>query len=145
MALRFAHVNVRVKDPAAALRFYRALGLDLVGTLVVSDKYYLLYLAAPGDDQTTIELTINETGGSDYSRSPGSGHFALSVGPLDACVERLRAAGYETEQAPFHPGERQDLRICFIKDPDGHAIELIEGDFPVPQDAPPPAIQSVLV
>ena len=144
MALRIAHANVRVTNPAASLPFYRALGLHLAGSLVMSESYYLLYLAAPGDDQTTIELTVNETGGPDYSRDPGSGHFALAVGDLDSCVEGLRAAGYQTEQAPFHPNEREDVRICFVKDPDGHAIELIEGSFPTPQDPLPAEVQRAL-
>jgi lactoylglutathione lyase len=27
-------------------------------------------------------------------------------------------------------------RICFIQDPDGYRIELIDKDFPTPQDPP---------
>ena len=44
MAVRFAHTNVRVKDPVASVSFYRLLGLNLVGSLVMSEQYYLLYL-----------------------------------------------------------------------------------------------------
>lgn len=144
MALRIAHVNLRIKDVEASLMFYQALGLQVVGSLVISEQYYLLYLAAPGDDQTTIELTINETAGADYDRSPGSGHYALAVGDLDACVSCLSKGGYETDMAPFHPADRQDLRVCFVTDPDGHKIELIEGNFPTPQDALPEIVRKVI-
>lgn len=144
MAIRFAHTNVRVKDPVASVRFYRLLGLDVVGSLVMSDQYYLLYLAADGDDQTTVELTINEAGGPDYDRSPGTGHFALAIGDLDACVARLIEAGFEPNPMPFNPGDRSDLRVAFIADPDGHKIELVEGDFPTPRDPLPTAVAAAL-
>ncbi|HUA24872.1 MAG TPA: VOC family protein [Steroidobacteraceae bacterium] len=143
MSLRFAHTNIRVKDPAASLRFYRVLGMELVGCLVMSERYYLLYLGTRDDDQTTIELTVNETGGKDYDRSPGSGHFALAVGDLDACVAALDAASFKTEQAPFNPNGRADLRVCFVADPDGHRIELIDGRFPTPDDDLPATIRSL--
>lgn len=144
MAVRLAHANLRVKDPAASVRFYRALGLYVQGALVISDQYYLLYLAADRDDQTTLELTINETGGPDYDRSPGSGHFAIAVGDLDARVTLLRQNGIDPDQEPFHPGDRPDLRVCFVTDPDGHKIEVIEGTFPTPRDALPPAVAALL-
>jgi lactoylglutathione lyase len=142
MALRFAHTNIRVKDPEASLRFYRALGMELVGCLTLSEQYYLLYVGTKDDDQTTIELTVNETGGPNYDRSPGSGHFALAVGDLDACIAGLHAASFKTEQ-PLNPGGRTDLRVCFVSDPDGHRIELIEGQFPTPADEPPAAIRAL--
>jgi lactoylglutathione lyase len=143
MSLRFAHTNIRVKDPAASLRFYRALGMELVGCLTLSEQYYLLYVGTKDDDQTTIELTVNETGGPNYDRSPGSGHFALAVGDLDACIAALLAASFKTDQ-PLHPGGRADLRVCFVSDPDGHRIELIEGRFPTPGDEPPAAIRALV-
>ena len=142
--MRFAHTNIRVKDPAASLSFYRALGFDLVGCLTMSEQYYLLYLGTKDDDQTTIELTVNETGGTDYDRSPGSGHFALAVGDLDMLLQSLARSGIAPEQQPFHPGDRPDLRICFVADPDGHRIELVEGTFPTPQDDLPAAVRELV-
>ncbi len=144
MAVRFAHTNVRVKDPIASVSFYRLLGLNVVGSLVMSEQYYLLYLAAEDDDQTTVELTINGTGSPDYDRAPGSGHFALAVGNLDDCVARLKEGGFEPNPLPFHPGDRADLRVAFVADPDGHKIELVEGTFPTPQDPLPPTLLAAL-
>jgi lactoylglutathione lyase len=144
MTVRFAHTNVRVKDPVASINFYRLLGLNIVGSLVMSEHYYLLYLAAEDDAQTPIELTINETGGPEYDRSPGSGHFALAVGNLDDCVTRLKEGGVSPLPLPFHPGDRADIRVAFVTDPDGHKIELVEGTFPTPQDPLPPKLRAAL-
>ena len=35
------------------------------------------------------------------------------------------------------PGGRDEFRICFVADPDGYRIELIDGDFDTPQDPTP--------
>jgi lactoylglutathione lyase len=44
---------------------------------------------------------------------------------MDAELERLRAAGVEPEKPPYaaYPG---GPRICFLRDPDGYRIELLE-------------------
>ena len=42
----------------------------------------------------------------------------------------------EPEKPPFAPGGRPEIgRICFVQDPDGYRIELIDGgEFKTPQD-----------
>lgn len=133
MSPRIAHVNIQVSDIDASLAFYRGLGLDLVGCLRL-DPVVLYYVAAPGDDQLTLELADNP---GLETRSPGSGHVALAVGELDPLLAELAADGIEPEQPPFHPAGRDELRICFVQDPDGIRVELIEGHFPTPQDPRP--------
>ena len=134
MPPRIAHANVQVSDPGASLAFYRALGLKLVGCLRL-DPVVLLYVAAPDDpDGPTIELAVNP---ELSSRTPGSGHLALAVGDLDAIVAGLAEKGIAPEREPFHPGGRDDLRVCFVVDPDGVRVELIEGIFPTPSDPVP--------
>jgi lactoylglutathione lyase len=134
LAPRIAHANVQVSDPVASLAFYRALGLKLVGCLRL-DPVVLLYVAAPDDpDGPTIELAVNP---ELSSRTPGSGHLALAVGDLDAIVAGLAEEGIAPEREPFHPGGRDDLRVCFVVDPDGVRVELIEGIFPTPSDPVP--------
>lgn len=141
--MRLAHVNIRISDAAASLAFYNHLELSLVGCLVISQQYYLLYLGTAEDDQTTIELTVNEAAGAEYDRSPGSGHFALAVGDLDALLARLGNAGIFPEQWPFHPAGSSGPRICFVVDPDGHRVELVDGTFPTPSDARPETLAAL--
>jgi len=39
------------------------------------------------------------------------------------------------ERPPHSSGGREDVgRICFVRDPDGYRIELVDRDFPTPQD-----------
>ena len=45
-------------------------------------------------------------------------------------------AGIRPESPPYAPDGRGEYRICFLADPDGYRIELIDGPFPTPQDPP---------
>ena len=48
----------------------------------------------------------------------------------------MAAVGVHPEKAAYRPGQREDLpRIAFVADPDGYRVELIDGEFPTPQDA----------
>ncbi|MEV7397075.1 VOC family protein [Aeromicrobium sp. NPDC092404] len=141
MSVRFSHANLRVSDPAASVSFYRSLGLEVTGCLQIAEGYYLLYVSAPGDPGVTIELAVNGTTDPDYSRDPGTGHLALAVGDLDAVVRSLREDGINLESEPFHPADRAEVRVCFAVDPDGHRIELIDGEFPTPQDPLPAGLE----
>ncbi|MHB8692105.1 MAG: VOC family protein [Solirubrobacteraceae bacterium] len=137
--IRIAHTNIRVTDPVASLEFYEQLGLRLAGCMRI-DPMYLLYLAAPGDEAYTIELTVNPEADASYDRTPGSGHVALCVGDIDAFLERLADAGIHPESPPFNPGDKEDVRVCFVVDPDGVRVELMAGTAPMPQDSLPDEI-----
>ena len=130
--MRFVHTNVRVRDIDASLRFYEALGFERRGRLQFAGAYNV-YLGLPGDGDT-LELTVNEGREEAYDLGTGYGHVALAVDRLDALLERLAAQGIEPENPPYHPGGRTEFRICFVADPDGYRIELIDGDFDTPQD-----------
>jgi lactoylglutathione lyase len=137
--MRADHVNIRVADPARSLAFYRALGLELCGCLRL-DGLYNLYLAPEGGEHC-LELTVNEQPGDGWSTAAGTGHFAFAVGDLDATVARLADQGIQPERPPYHPGDRDEWRICFVQDPDANRVELVEGDRMVtPQDPLPPGV-----
>jgi lactoylglutathione lyase len=133
--MRFVHTNVRVRDVDASLRFYEALGFERRGRLQF-DGAYNLYLGLPGDGDT-LELTVNEGRDEPYDLGDGYGHVALEVENLDDLLERLAADGIEPEKPPYAPGGREEYRICFVADPDGYRVELIDGSFATPQDPDP--------
>ncbi len=133
--MRFAHTNVRVRDIDASLRFYEALGFERRGRLQF-DSAYNIYLGLPGDGDT-LELTVNDGREETYDLGDGYGHVALEVENLDGLLKRLAAAGIEPEKPPYGPGGRDEYRICFVPDPDGYRIELIDGAFATPQDPDP--------
>jgi lactoylglutathione lyase len=132
-AMKVVHTNMRIRDPEASLRFYEALGFERRGRLQF-DGAYNIYLGLPGDGDT-LELTVNEGREEPYDLGTGYGHLAIAAADLDALLERLAAQGIEPEKPPYHPGGREDIRICFVADPDGYRVELIDGDvFDTPQD-----------
>jgi lactoylglutathione lyase len=132
MATAFAHTCVRVRDIDASLAFYRALGFEERGRLNF-DSAYNVYLGLPGGEDV-LELTVNDGREQPYELGEGYGHVALAVEDLDALLAALARAGIEPERPPYAPGGRTEYRICFVADPDGYRIELIDGSFPTPQD-----------
>ena len=53
----------------------------------------------------------------------GIHNVSLSVPDLDDAHRRITAAGYTPDQDPFEIG---GVRMFFVKDPDGTAVEFIE-------------------
>lgn len=136
MATHVHHANIQVSDAQASLTFYRKLGLELLGCLRI-DPVVLYYVGRP-DEGVSFELAANP---ALESRIPGSGHLALWVDDLDGLLEELAADGIEPERPPFSPGDREGLRVCFVQDPDGVRVELIDGSFPVPKDTLPDGVR----
>jgi lactoylglutathione lyase len=137
--MRLHHTNIRVADPAPAVKFYRALGFQLYGCMRLG-KLYTLYLALPGDSYG-LELTVNETADASWSREMGAGHIAIVVEDLDAVLARLATKGIAPVIAPHGPAGRGDVRVCFLQDPSGYKVELIDqGEFIPPRETLPDSL-----
>ncbi|KAA1397117.1 VOC family protein [Aeromicrobium ginsengisoli] len=136
MTSRLHHVNIRITDLDRSLAFYAALGLTHEGTLVLGPGYTLVYV---GDARGgVLELVLNETDDPDYDRYPGAGHLGFEVDDIHASLTALARLGVTPEAAPTHPGGRTDLNeIVFVRDPDGVRVELLQADWPLPQDPSP--------
>jgi lactoylglutathione lyase len=133
MATRFVHTCVRVVDPDKSVAFYEALGFERRGKLAFQTAYNI-YMGLPGDGDT-LELTVNHDRSEPYDLGEGYNHLAITVDDLDALLTDLATQGIEPEKPPYGPGGRDEYRICFVTDPDGYRIELIDGgEFPTPQD-----------
>jgi lactoylglutathione lyase len=130
---KLVHTCLRVRDPDASVAFYEQLGFERRGRLNFETAYNL-YLGLPGDGDT-LELTVNRDRTEPYALGEGFNHIAMTVDDLDALLGRLAERGIEPERPPYHPGGREEYRICFVSDPDGYRVELIDGGaFPTPQD-----------
>lgn len=132
--MALVHTCIRVRDPEASVRFYEGLGFERRGRLNFETAYNI-YMGLPGDGDR-LELTVNRGREEPYDLGEGYNHIALTVEDLDALLADLARAGVEPEKAPYAPGGREEIgRICFVADPDGYRIELIDGgSFPTPQD-----------
>jgi lactoylglutathione lyase len=135
---RYVHSCIRVRDIERSLAFYSHLGFEHRGRLNF-DTAYNVYLGLPGGGDV-LELTVNVGRDEPYDLGDGYNHLALVVDDLDNLLSRLSQNGIEPERPPYSPGGRDEVgRICFVADPDGYRIELIDKDFPTPQDPPHPS------
>jgi lactoylglutathione lyase len=124
---RFLHTMVRITDPERSRMFYEALGFTFAGDFdIVRDgqREATNHFFSMGDQENVLELTYNHDGRS-YELGTGYGHIAVGVDDLDGTLERLGAQGIEPERPPYSVREGGS-RLCFVRDPDGYRVELIE-------------------
>ena len=91
--------------------------------MTLRDGAVNVFLGLPGDGDR-LELTWNP-GVEAYEIGTGYGHVALTVPDLDATLEELAGQGITPEKPPYQVREGGS-RLCFVRDPDGYRIELIE-------------------
>jgi lactoylglutathione lyase len=112
---------VRVTDLAVSLRFYcEALGLREVRR-IDNDKgrFTLVFLAAPGDEQSQVELTHNWDA-EKYGIGRAFGHLAYEVDDIYAACQRLKDHGVTINRPP------RDGRMAFVRSPDNISVELLQ-------------------
>ncbi|HEX4624498.1 MAG TPA: VOC family protein [Solirubrobacteraceae bacterium] len=119
------HTCYRIGDIDRSVAFYKALGFDEVGRMPIRDEAINVFMGLP-DDGARLELTYNH-GVDSYELGTGYNHIAVTADDLDATLERLAGEGIEPEKPPYTVREGGS-RLCFVRDPDGYRIELIEGN-----------------
>ena len=117
------HTCYRITDIERSVAFYGALGFEEVGRMPIRDEAINVFMGLPGDG-TRLELTYN-FGVDHYELGTGYDHIAVTVPDLDATLAELAAKGIEPERPPYSVREGGS-RLCFVRDPDGYRIELIE-------------------
>jgi lactoylglutathione lyase len=118
------HTCYRVLDLERAVSFYTELGFAESGRVPIGDEATNVFMGLPGDGPR-LELTYNHDRREPYEIGEGYGHIALRVDDLDGTLERLATAGIKPEKPPYRVREGGS-RLCFVRDPDGYRIELIE-------------------
>ena len=120
------HTCYRITDIDRSLAFYRALGFEEVRRLPIRDEAVNVYLNQPGDGpEPRLELTYNIGRSEPYEIGTGYGHIAITTPDLDEALANLGQQGIEPERPPYSIREGGS-RLCFVRDPDGYRIELIE-------------------
>jgi lactoylglutathione lyase len=117
------HTCYRIGDIDRSVAFYEALGFEELRRMPIRDEAINVFMGFPGDG-ARLELTYN-FGVDSYDLGTGYNHIAISADDLDATLERLAGHGIEPEKPPYRVREGGS-RICFVRDPDGYRIELIE-------------------
>ena len=122
--MELIHTCYRITNPERSVAFYEALGLEKRREMPIREEAMNYFLGVPGQDSPELELTYNFGVGS-YELGTGYGHIALTVEDLDGTLDRLAEQGIEPEREPYQVREGGS-RLCFVQDPDGYRIELIE-------------------
>lgn len=133
---RFSHICIGVSDIDRSLEFYRRLfGFDVVFDVDLEGPSLEAVTGEPGAKGrmvggllggTMVELlglgSLAGSSGTGAGPRLGYTNISLSVPDLDAAFARVGALGYEAEA----PVEIAGVRMFFVADPDGTAIEIIE-------------------
>jgi lactoylglutathione lyase len=121
--MELLHTCYRIGDIDRSVAFYEALGFEEMARMPIRDEAINVFMGLP-DDGARLELTYNH-GVESYELGTGYNHIAVSVDELDSVLEELAGKGIEPEKPPYRVREGGS-RICFVRDPDGYRIELIE-------------------
>lgn len=149
------HVGLTVADLDRAVEFWCGrMGLRLLGRVTETGPDIAALL---GEDSVEIEIAdldadgriieliryIRPAGQPVRARSGdlGSCHIALRVDDLDAALERIQ--GSQARQISRHPvvlhdpgGAWDGVACCYIADPDGNIVELVQRPGAEPRQLP---------
>jgi len=120
------HTCYRITNIDRSVAFYEALGFKEAGRLPIREEAINVFMGLPEDGpEPRLELTYNIGQDEPYDLGTGYGHIAITASDLDATLARLGELGIEPERPPYSVREGGS-RLCFVRDPDGYRIELIE-------------------
>lgn len=103
---KLRHVGIVVRDLPKALAFYKQLGFGAVAQEWSSDS----------TDKGTISM-IKLDNQIELVSAHWMNHFALTVDSLDK---------FELPSKPIFSKETDTVKVCYITDPSGNVIELVE-------------------
>ena len=118
------HTCYRIGDIDRSVEFYEALGFEELARLPIRDEAINVFMGLPGDG-ARLELTWNKDQREPYELGTGYNHIAVTVDDLDSTLAGLAQNGIEPEKPPYQVREGGS-RICFVRDPDGYRVELID-------------------
>lgn len=120
--MELIHVNLNVANVDRAVKFYtEQLGFEETWGFEASDGQTVhRYVAADNG----IEIQLSETQGeTSFEEGTAWDHVAFLVDDVDAAFESIENHGVVKEPADQ---PEAGARTAFIRDPDGHKIELVE-------------------
>jgi lactoylglutathione lyase len=120
------HTCYRITDIDRSVAFYEALGFQEQGRHPIRDEAVNVFMGLPDDGpDPRLELTFNFGRTEPYELGTGYGHIAITTDDLDSRLAELARQGIEPERPPYTVRDGGS-RLCFVRDPDGYRIEIIE-------------------
>jgi lactoylglutathione lyase len=124
--MSLVHTCYRIFEIDRSVEFYKALGFNEIGRIPIREEAINVFMGLPDDGpEPRLELTYNFDQSEPYEIGTGYGHIAVSTPDLDSTLEQLAGQGIEPERPPYTIRDGGN-RLCFVRDPDGYRIELIE-------------------
>jgi lactoylglutathione lyase len=117
------HTCYRIGYIDRSVAFYEALGFEELSRKPIRDEAINVFMGLPGDGPR-LELTYN-FGVDEYTHGTGYNHIAITVADMEGALAGLAEQGIEPEKPPYRIREGGSL-LCFVRDPDGYRIEMIE-------------------
>jgi lactoylglutathione lyase len=121
--MELIHTCYRIGEIDRSVTFYEALGFEELSRMPIREEAINVFMGLPGDG-ARLELTYNH-GIDSYELGTGYNHIAVTVEDIDATLQELSGHGIDPEKPPYQVREGGS-RICFVRDPDGYRVELIE-------------------
>ena len=120
------HTCYRILEIDRSVAFYEALGFAEIARAPIRDEAINVFMGLPEDGpEPRLELTHNFGVTEPYELGTGYGHIAITTADLDSTLGQLSAQGIEPEKPPYTIRDGGN-RLCFVRDPDGYRVELIE-------------------
>ena len=121
---------IRISNIEESLNFY-CNGLGLTETRRQENekgRYTLIFLVAPNDEKSEIELTYNWDGDDLGSGSRNFGHLAYRVENIYETCQRLKDMGVTINRPP------RDGHMAFVRSPDNISIEILQKGYLEPEE-----------
>lgn len=123
--MKTLHTAYRVLDIARSVAFYGHIGFREIGRVALGGGATLVMLNLPGDnDEVSLEL-VYDPALETITVGNGFSHIVVQVDRLDATRAQLAEKGVACA-APERPGGPHGPYTCFLWDPDGYRIELVQ-------------------
>jgi len=123
--MKTLHTAYRVQDLGRSVDFYARMGFLELGRVTAPDGSILAMLHLPGDgDVVTLELVSDPSLGA-IEVGTGFSHIVVQVDHLAATRADLAQQGIACGE-PERPAGEAGPQTCFVHDPDGYRIELVQ-------------------
>ena len=120
MKSRLTQIIVYVSNMPRSISFYR----DLLGLTLVSESAQWSRLAADGFDLALHTTSQSDEVSGQVPVPAGRAELIFEVDNLDQACQDIQAMGGAFEGPKEMEG--LNIRVAFLRDPDGMAIELVE-------------------
>ena len=126
----FVHTSIRTSNVERSIDFYtRLLGLEVLSRREINQtNSEIVFLRDPKGEGSTLELTFYRDQKKFFQPEYEErlfDHLAFKVGDMSQTIAAMRKENVTVTDEPFKLGS-DGPTICFIEDPDGTLIELIE-------------------